>query len=232
MAKRQESPDPLLLDETAEPLLLDGATGPLLLDESTEPLLLDGTAGFRIFVHRYHRSGIMNRLRTACILAGILLSTGSAGVLPAHKFYVSLTEIHCRAERGTIEVSMRIFPDDLDRAIRAITGTTPHIATKMEHDSADAWIAAYLESSFHLTLNDIEVRFNYLGKEPEGGAIWCFLEAELPDHSGQVTIENRVLTEIYEDQKNIVQFYYNDFNKGLLLSRYHPSESLEIGQYL
>ena len=171
----------------------------------------------------------MRRLRTACITAGILLSTTLPATLPAHKFYVSLTEIHCRAERGTIEVSMRIFPDDLDRAIRAITGTTPHIATKMEHDSADTWIAAYLESSFRLSFNGTEPRFHYLGKQPEDDAIWCFMEAELPALPDQVWIENRVLTEIYEDQKNIVQFYYNDFNKGVLLTRYQPGKTLNTG---
>lgn len=187
--------------------------------------------GFPIFVSRYHLFSIMKRFRTACIMAGILLSTALSGTLPAHKFYVSLTEIHCRAERGTIEVSMRLFPDDLDRAIRAITGITPHIATEMEHDSADAWIAAYLESSFHLTFKGIETRFDYLGKQPEADAIWCFLEAELPDQFGQVTIENRVLTEMFEDQKNIVQFYSNDFNKGVLLSRYHPIKTLKIKQH-
>ena len=75
-----------------------------------------------------------------------------------HKFYVSLTEMRVNEENKTIEISIRIFPDDLDKAISEIYGINPQIITEIEHKNADAWINEYIQQRFSFQVNNT-IRF-------------------------------------------------------------------------
>jgi hypothetical protein len=86
-----------------------------------------------------------NEIKRTGILLLILIVLCSS---ISHKFYVSLTEIHFRPEKGKIEISMRIFPDDLDFAIKGITGINPQLSTELEHPDADMWLKVYLKKNF------------------------------------------------------------------------------------
>ncbi|MCD4711231.1 MAG: hypothetical protein K8R52_10315, partial [Bacteroidales bacterium] len=95
-----------------------------------------------------------------------------------HEFYVSLTEIRYNPETERIEVSMRIFPDDLDRALLQKTGIHTQLATELEPPGADSLLMEYLLESFSIVVNGDRTLLHYLGKEQEANAIWCYLESE------------------------------------------------------
>ena len=157
----------------------------------------------------------------------------SSGWLP-HKFYVSLTELSYNALSKRFEVSMRIFPDDLDRALLERSGIQTQLGTELEHERADSLLTAYLLESFSIHVEDQEIALNYLGKEPESDAIWCYLESDPvsdPVSAPQViSIRNELLTELFPDQVNIVQVYWKEWNKGLLLNRSQSSGKLTLGE--
>jgi len=146
----------------------------------------------------------------------------------SHKFYVSITEIRLNDENNTIEISMRIFPDDLDRAISQIQGVNPQIATELEHEDADKWIEDYVLQRFSLQLNGIKIKCSFLGKEQESDAVWCYFEGKFTGSPKELTVTQKILTDSFEDQVNIVQFYHNDFNKGIMLDKSKTTEKLQI----
>ncbi len=123
---------------------------------------------------------------------------------------------------------MRIFPDDLDRAIMGISGKNPQMATELEMKEADQWMEDYLKNHFKITVNNQEINYTYIGKEPESDAIWCYMEADFSEIPHSINVKNSVLTDMFKDQKNIIQIYYKDFNKGLLLDSYNSTDSLKI----
>ena len=168
---------------------------------------------------------ILYRKYIVLVLMMIGLSFCITPQVYAHKFYLSLTEIRCNVEKGTVEISMRIFPDDLDRAIEEIWGVNPQIVTQFEHRKADEWISDYLYRNFRIWINGESIHYEYLGKTPESDAVYCFLEAPLTASPVEIIVENRLLTEVFEDQRNIVQVYYGKYNRGALLDRYHPKET-------
>ncbi|MEN8229721.1 MAG: DUF6702 family protein [Bacteroidota bacterium] len=147
-----------------------------------------------------------------------------------HKFYVSLTEIQYNAGSNRFEVSMRIFPDDLDLAFENRFGIATHLLTELEHTNADSLIQAYLEFHFTLEVDGDPVIMHYLGKEAEADAIWCYLESEPIKDPVSILVRNSILTNEFEDQVNIIQVYSGKWNKGLLLTREHISDQLTIGR--
>jgi hypothetical protein len=148
-----------------------------------------------------------------------------------HKYYVSLTEIRFNEQSSRMEISMRIFPDDLDRAIVAQYGVDAHLSSSLESPLADSLLGEYLLAHFSLFSDDHDMAFTYLGKEPEADAIWCYLESEpVSAVPSRLKIKNNILMEQFEDQVNIIQVYAGKWNKGLLFTRQSPSGSLQIGE--
>ena len=168
-----------------------------------------------------------NKIKRLIILLPVLL-VFSAWLM--HEFYVSITEVRYNASSERFEVSMRIFPDDLDRALMARSGIHTQLATEMEHEHADSLLMVYLLEDFSLEVNGEELELNYLGKEPESDAIWCYLESSRIDNPEALTIRNSILTEYFPDQVNIIQAYHGKWNKGLMLDRNQVSGNLRIGQ--
>ena len=147
-----------------------------------------------------------------------------------HKFYVSLTEVRFNSESGRIEVSIRIFPDDLDHALFESEGIHTQLATELETPEADSLLELYLLEHFSLEVNGEPIELEFLGKEPEADAIWCYLESDQVAEPKAYTVYNSILTHTFEDQVNIVQVYQEKWNKGLMLSRDHRSDRLVVGK--
>lgn len=147
-----------------------------------------------------------------------------------HEFYVSLTELRYNANSSRLEVSMRIFPDDLDRALFEMYGLETHLATRMEPEVADSLVSNYLRLHFRVEVDGEPVTFSYLGKEPESNALWCYMESVPLSSPHSMKIRNTILMDEFEEQVNIIQAYSGDWNKGLLLTRNSPEDELEIGK--
>ena len=158
----------------------------------------------------------------------ILLSLLLCGAWMMHEFYVSLSEVRYNTDTERFEISLRIFPDDLDRALLARSGITTQLATELEHESADSLLMVYLLEDFTLQVNGLELDLDYLGKESESDAIWCYLESSKITGPETITIRNAILTEHFLDQVNIIQVYYKKWNKGLLLDHNQIEGTLTI----
>jgi hypothetical protein len=163
-------------------------------------------------------------------LGMLVLLLWICGAWRPHEFYVSLTEIHYNSNNERLEVSMRLFPDDLDRALFERNGIQTQLATKLEHERADSLLKAYLLEGFSLQADRQEILFQYLGKEAESDAIWCYLESEPLPVPRELSIRNELLTEVFTDQVNIVQVYVDTWNKGLLLNRNQIRGDLQVGK--
>ena len=163
-------------------------------------------------------------------LAWVLLALLICSAWLMHEFYVSITEVRYNTNTERFEVSMRIFPDDLDRALLERAGIHTQLATELEHKKADSLLMFYILEDFGLEVNGKHLELNYLGKEPESDAIWCYLESSKISDPEALTVRNVLLTEYFPDQVNIIQVYHGKWNKGLMLDRNQISGSLRIGQ--
>mgnify|MGYP001419131338 CR=1 FL=1 len=140
-----------------------------------------------------------------------------------HKYYVSLTEIRFNIEQNSMEVNIHLFADDMDRAIETIHGVNPQVGTALENEMGDQWIKSYLSENIDIQVRDESVELKYIGKEAEGEAIWIYLEGRMKMITDTVYIQNTIFTELFDDQKNIIQVYWERRNHGLILDRYHTS---------
>ncbi len=160
------------------------------------------------------------------VLAVILCS----GFYIHHEFYVSLAEIRYNPKTECMEVSLRIFPDDMDRVLEERWGITTSLVTELEHPAADSLVESYLADHFQIELDGTRLPLTYLGKEAESDVMWCYLESEPIGRPAEIMVYNSLLTEVFEGQVNITQVYVGKWNRGLLLKREQTRGHLIIGK--
>ena len=172
----------------------------------------------------------------------VLFDTHTEG----HPFYVSVSQIRFNSVVRTLEISLKIFTDDFELALEEASNQRLRLGSPREHPKADDFIRSYLKENFQIRINDTRIDLNYLGKEAEIDATWCYLESErLPPAPGpgpgraeekavslplrgEVTVTNRILLEVFENQTNIVHIEIGGEKRSLLLSRVSETDSVRF----
>ena len=137
-----------------------------------------------------------------------------------HPFHVSVTDIEHDVATQAVQVSQRIFIDDLEKGLKAFH-QLERVDTYKPKDPVvlDSLIGDYLKAKVFIRINGKDYHFNYLGSEIEGDARWCYYEIEGIASVQQAEITNVTLMEQFEDQQNIVHFKSNDVIKSYKLDR-------------
>ncbi|OYQ44830.1 hypothetical protein CHU92_02300 [Flavobacterium cyanobacteriorum] len=136
----------------------------------------------------------------------------------AHKFYVAVFQLEYRPEKKVVQMTARIFVDDMEAALKKQFGKTFYIGQKHEVAGADEYLKKYLAGKIRVRLNGIAKPLNYLGKELEDDVLVCYytLPAENPIKS--IEVKNTTLFELFPDQQNIIHTNINRNKKSLLLT--------------
>ncbi|MCY7349443.1 MAG: hypothetical protein LH606_02085 [Cytophagaceae bacterium] len=142
-----------------------------------------------------------------------------------HDFHTSLTEMRLNPKQKTIEVSIRVFTDDFEKALtKANTGQPVKLEAKDRHD---ALVDRYLKQHFTLTLANGQRRIHqYLGKEFEVDATWIYLE--IPFHESLIgtKLQNDVFFDLFDDQTNLVNVIYPNDRKSFLFNQKNKVQQL------
>lgn len=123
-----------------------------------------------------------------------------------HAFHTSLTEIQYNPKEKSLEISIRMFTDDLETALtKANNGQKVMIGGK--NDNSDAILSKYVQQHFMIVTPQKQKKaMSILGKEMEGDATWVYVEIpNSPDFKGNI-IYNSIMQELFDDQTNIVNF--------------------------
>lgn len=154
-------------------------------------------------------------MRYFILVIGFFLLTGFA-----HKFYVSIMEVTHNTENASLEIAVKLFTDDLEAALEAGTTTKLWVGDPdREAPETDSLLARYFEQRLTIEVNGKTQKASMLGKELEADVTWCYLEINNIPTIDKLNISNHLLTEISDEQKNIVHVYVGDKEKSLLLRR-------------
>jgi hypothetical protein len=132
----------------------------------------------------------------------------------AHDFHLSLTEIRHNSENKTLEISIKLFTDDLQEALVLAGAPKLELGTPNEPPTANEYIESYLKQHFELSVNGKPTEFVYLGKEAELDATWCFVEVKDIRKVKTIEASNTLLLEAFDDQTNMLNLFINGQKKS------------------
>ncbi len=120
-----------------------------------------------------------------------------------HPLYVSITEINYNDKSHNMEISCKIFTDDLEQALGKKSGHSAHISSTRDEAIA-AEIAAYLAGHLSLSFDGKKVPVRFLGYELEKEAVWSYLEGPVEKAPASAEIVNSILFDSFDQQINLV----------------------------
>ncbi|MEZ4775940.1 MAG: DUF6702 family protein [Bacteroidia bacterium] len=139
----------------------------------------------------------------------------------SHPFYLSVTEIDYNTDNQSLEVSIKLFTDNLNQALIK-QGNSPETAG----ETTDIQVQNYLKEKLVVTVNGKPVEFEFLGKEVLPDVTWCYLEGKNIPAIKNIKVKNLMLLEVFDSQKNIVHLDIAGRKKSLLLQRGKVEEEL------
>ena len=146
----------------------------------------------------------------------------------AHPFYISVCQVDHNPETGALEISFRIFMDDLELALESMGTERLHLGTEREAKKADLYIDRYLARHVEIEINGRRVSAAFLGKEVDPDAIWCYVEVGNISVLESMKMTNSLLLETFEDQVNLVHVNANGQKKSLVFDRQQVTQTLHF----
>lgn len=169
-----------------------------------------------------HREGISTTL----------ISTGSMWhndlSSSKHPYFVSITQIDFNPQNHNLEISIKLFSADLDEALTKRFGKKMELNASNEAKEINTYIKQYLQEHFSLNVNKQKVDVQYIGKEKEDDATWCYLEVPNVDALHTILINNSIFTEVFDSQNNITHVKVGKQQKSTILSRRKLQDELSF----
>jgi hypothetical protein len=159
----------------------------------------------------------MKRLLFPLLLALALLLAGFA-----HPFYLSVTEIFHNPQDRSLEITLRVFTDDLELALRQLQEGPVLLSGERSTPGADALIIVYLGKKISFQADSTYLSWNYVGKEVEPDVTYIYLEINNIENLRSFKAENRLFFELYESQRNLLHLKANGSTKSILMDARNP----------
>ena len=144
-----------------------------------------------------------------------------------HKYYVS-TSLFNFTEDSSLQITLRIFKDDLSNAISDTYLDQKTDDLNLNDELYFKQVDKYINSKISILIDDKKFEMDYLGLETKNDMYVCYLEIEnLPIYSNMV-ISNKILFEIFDDQQNIIHVKRNDKRQSFIARNNNSFLTLDI----
>lgn len=162
------------------------------------------------------------------VVAGLLFVLFmSLTSMASHKFYVGIHQINYASEKKMLQVTSRIFADDLNDALEKKHNKKFYLGTEKETPEEISLMESYLISNFSIQVNGKARPLNFLSKEIEGNVIVCYFNIREVSKINSLEIRNRILFDFLPEQQNMIQTTVYGNKNSLLLTFDKPSGMLK-----
>lgn len=121
-----------------------------------------------------------------------------------HPFYVSVTEIAHNASEKTLEVSCKIFVDDMEEILKRAFRTAVNLSNTAQQEGSGALIDKYVQQHLRLSANGKQVALKFIGFEKDSESVYCYFEGNGVPAVKILDVENSLLQDFTQDQINIM----------------------------
>jgi hypothetical protein len=139
-----------------------------------------------------------------------------------HPVYVSVANMDIDASGGGIALSLKVFTDDMETVLHNKYHIDGWIGTPREHRDSRRLIGEYLAERLTIETNRKEkilMRIDSMSVREE--ALWIYMNGKSGETIRHLTVENKVLTDFFRQQTNLVIIGTGRKEEGYSLNRNH-----------
>lgn len=145
-----------------------------------------------------------------------------------HKHYISLTKVDYIKEKKAVQITMKFFLDDIEHALETRYEQPMDLASKSENEQAAQFLETYVRQKFKIWINGFEYNYHYLGKEYDNNDLYFYLEIENVEDIKSISVQNNMLFEMFEEQKNYIKINVDSTQKTFILVKANDKEMLKL----
>jgi len=136
-----------------------------------------------------------------------------------HAFHVSVCEVYHNSNTQSLEISIKIFIDDLELAIQNQGNAEFKIVSVNKNNINNAPLKKYITDRFKVKINSNPIELDLVGYEINDNAVLCYFEGKKIKKIHNVEIDNAIISEVFDDQINLTHFQYNGQMKSFQASK-------------
>ena len=140
------------------------------------------------------------------------LMIGTLGLL--HPFYVSVTEINHNAKEKTIEISCKVFLEDLEKTIKKQLNSAVELTNPKDQKKAQQQVSDYVKKHLIIKIDGKPVNLDFVGYEVEGASLWSYYQVSNISSVHKIDVTDNLLYEAYDSQISIVHAQVGDTKKS------------------
>lgn len=145
-----------------------------------------------------------------------------------HPLHVSVTEIEVNEKERRLQIMMRVFIDDLELSLRQDLKQPDLDVLDPKGRSLDELMKSYLSGRFQISLDGTAQLIDYIGSERDREALIFYIEVGKITKWKSIQVRNSIITEIYDDQSNLVHVTVGDTVRSLRLTRSKPADVINF----
>ncbi len=146
-----------------------------------------------------------------------------------HPVHLTVTNLEYFESQGYFEAKIRFFVDDFQKILAIKYGVKPDFSVQSKQNKE--LIHRYLSENFLLWVNGNQVpTTKYRVKSYNLQDITLWVTVRIPYHGKikQLKIQNKLMTDLYSDQSNMLIFAMKNIQKAFTFTKKHNTESISF----
>lgn len=136
-----------------------------------------------------------------------------------HKTYLSVTEVEYREQDQRLQIVSRVFINDLEEVLSKRYQEQISLSYKQDLKTRQDLMQQYFSKKMHISVNGKERKLKLLGSKFDADQIVLFIEVDGVEDFQKIQVQNLVLTDLFDTQKNIVNVKKNGETKSVMLMK-------------
>jgi hypothetical protein len=147
------------------------------------------------------------------LIGGLVFSPGKT----YHPIFVSVTEIEHNAKEKTLEISCKIFTDDLETTLRTIHKTHIDLLKPKDKIAMNKLVADYVQKHLQIKVDGKPVTLGFLGYEQDEEGIISYYQVNNIVTVKKLDVTDNILFEYKKEQISIIHTNVNGNKKSTKL---------------
>ena len=144
-----------------------------------------------------------------------------------HKFYMAIFQVNYAPEKKMLQITSRIFIDDLNKALEKKYNKKLYLGTEKETPEDVVLLKKYFAENFSVKVNGQTKTVNFLSKELDGDVLVCYCNSKEISKIKTLEIFNSILIDWNSEQQNITHITVLGIKNSVLFTDSSRTEMLK-----
>jgi hypothetical protein len=126
------------------------------------------------------------------------------GTALRHPLYISVTEINHNAKDKILEISCKMFTDDLESVLGKIAKTRVDLSAPAGKAASDKLIDAYVQKHLRLKVDGRPAVLQFVGSEKENDGTWSYFQVNDVPSVKRIDAVDELLYDGFDQEINIM----------------------------